>query len=51
MVEMKPQMTQMDADSDIQEIICANLRYLRLNHSLARVTDKTLRKILEEIGV
>ena len=50
MVEMKPQMTQMDADSDIQEIICANLRYLRLNHSLARVTDKALQEIMEKVG-
>ncbi|SDB07967.1 hypothetical protein SAMN05660653_00353 [Desulfonatronum thiosulfatophilum] len=51
MEEMKPQMTQMDADSGIQKILCANLRNLRLNHSLARAMDKTLRKVLEEIGV
>ncbi|WP_153304271.1 hypothetical protein [Desulfonatronum thiosulfatophilum] len=48
---MKTQIAQMDADSDIEKIICANLRNLRLSYSLARATDKALKKILEEIGV
>lgn len=38
-MNLKPQMTQMDADVFPYSFICANLRHLRFNHLSTKETD------------